>query len=70
MEAKHAVRLAARGEKRFTQADAAEYLGVSRRTYEAWERESNPREPSAFVLAVILRKVRNTYTIRRRRRYV
>lgn len=70
METKQAVRLAMRGETRFTQADAAAYLGVPLRTYEAWEREKSPRVPIEFVKASVLASIKRTYTIRRRRRYV
>lgn len=69
METKHqAIALAAQGRSRFTQQDAADYLGVSKRTYEDWEYDR--RTPVPFTMRVLLRKIKGTYTIRRRRRYV
>jgi hypothetical protein len=44
MEAKQAVKLAARGESRWTQADAAEYLGVplTRKTHKLEKKVAKP----------------------------
>lgn len=70
MGRREAVKLAAAGiSTGFSQGMAARFLGVSRRTYEAWERESNPREPVGLVRRVVEEKVRGTYRVRKRWRY-
>ena len=69
MGRKQEVALAARGKTVFSQADAAEFLGVPVRTYQAWERESSPKVPIAFVREAVLGKIGRTYRIKRKRRY-
>lgn len=50
----------------FTQEDAAEYFGVSPRTYQGWERVTNPHEPVAFVKSAVLKKIARAYRGRKK----
>lgn len=54
----------------FTQADAAGVFGVPVRTYEAWEREKDPREPAAVVRVMVLGKIARSYRVRVRKAYI